>query len=134
MKELQVEVITPSKTALNIKAESVTIPGTLGSFQVLFNHAPIISTFEIGVIKIVENGNVLLFATGGGTVDVVNNKILILAESFETNDEIDADRAEKALKRAKDRLSKKNQEIVDEQRAEAALRRAINRLKFIGKY
>lgn len=134
MKELQVEVITPSKTALNVKANSVTIPGTLGSFQVLYNHAPILSSFEIGVIKIVENGTVLLFATSGGTVDVVDNKVLILAESFESRDEIDADRAKKALQRAKERLNKKNKEIVDEQRAEAALQRAINRLKFIGKY
>lgn len=133
MKELFVEVITPSKQVFNGKAKSVTIPGTLGSFQVLFNHAPILSSFEIGVVKIEDlDAKTLKFATGGGTVEVQNNKVLLLAESFESPEDIDVERAKKAMERAKERLAKKKEEKIDVARAEAALKRAINRLKLSG--
>jgi len=52
MADLQIEIITPSKITFSGEAKSITIPGTLGSFQVLFNHAPLISTFEIGLVKV----------------------------------------------------------------------------------
>jgi F-type H+-transporting ATPase subunit epsilon len=133
MKELFVEVITPSKQAFSGQAKSVTIPGTAGSFQVLFNHAPILSSFELGVVKIVDtNSKTMVFATGGGTVEVLNNKVLLLAESFESPDEIDVERAKAAMQRAKERLAKKREEKIDVARAEAALKRAINRLKLSG--
>ncbi len=67
MKQLHLEVITPSKAAYKGEIQSITIPGTSGAFQILYNHAPILSSFEIGIIKIVDlEGNVMIFATGGG--------------------------------------------------------------------
>ena len=130
----QLEVITPSKAAYKGKVISVTVPGTQGNFQILSNHAPIMSSLEIGVIKIVEDDNKeLIFATSGGTVEVVDNKITILAESFESKDEIDAKRAEEAKKRAQERLAKRKTEKIDDLRAELALKRAINRLKVLEK-
>ena len=130
----QLEVITPSKAAYKGKVISVTVPGTQGNFQILSNHAPIMSSLEIGVIKIVEDDNKeLIFATSGGTVEVVNNKITILAESFESKDEIDAKRAEEAKKRAQERLANRKTAKIDDLRAELALKRAINRLKVLEK-
>lgn len=136
MKELKVEVITPARGKFSGTAVSVTIPGTMGGFQVLYNHAPIVSTFEIGKIKIeTADGEKKIFATGGGTVEVLNNKVLLLAESFETPEEIDVKRAKEAMERAKGRLSKKSsEEKIDYARAEIALKRAINRLKITGNY
>ncbi len=97
MKEFEVQVITPSKSVYNGKVVSITIPGTLGNFQVLYNHAPLMSSFEIGKIKIVEPDNkTLIFFTGGGTVEVLNNKVLVLAESFESPEEIDTERAQES--------------------------------------
>jgi F-type H+-transporting ATPase subunit epsilon len=131
MKELNIEIITPSKVAFSGMVKSLSIPGTAGNFQVLFNHAPLLSTFEIGRIKIVNlNDKELEFATSGGSVEVLTNKILILADSLEAKDEIDIQRAESSFQRAKDRLTKKNKEKIDEIRAEASLQRALNRLKF----
>ncbi len=133
MKEIHVEVITPSKVAFNDQAHSVTVPGTKGNFQVLFNHAPILSSLEIGKVKIVDKSDAEhVYATGGGTVEVLNNNILILVESFEAAEEIDVERAQKALERAKERLAHKSKEI-DSLRAELALKRAINRLKIARK-
>ncbi|MBZ0181804.1 MAG: F0F1 ATP synthase subunit epsilon [Melioribacteraceae bacterium] len=134
MKEIKLEIVTPSKTAFSGAINSISIPGTSGAFQVLYNHAPILSSFEIGVIKISDsNNNELIFATSGGTIEVLENKILILAESLERPKEIDINRAEKAKDRAKERLASKGKEI-DQSRAEAALQRAINRIKVSKNY
>jgi len=135
MKTLHVDIVTPSKTAFEGEVQSITIPGTLGNFQVLYNHAPLMSSFEIGQIKIdTEQGEHKIFATSGGTVEVLNNKVVLLAESFESPEEIDTQRAEEAKNRAKKRMAKETEEKeVDILRAELALRRAINRLKIVKK-
>ena len=135
MKELFIEVVTPSKTAYSGDIKSVTVPGSLGNFQVLYNHAPIMSSMEIGVVKIVDDeGKISEYSTSGGTIEVLNNKVLLLAESFESPDEIDARRAEEAEERARERLSKKSQSDIDTDRAEFALHRSLNRLKLKKKY
>lgn len=132
MKELIVEIITPSKTAYKGEVKSITLPGTLGNFQVLFNHAPLLSSLEVGRIKIVEaNGNILEFVTSGGTVEILKNKVLVLADSVETANEIDLERARQSYNRAKERLSSRKVDI-DVLRAEASLHRALNRMKLVG--
>lgn len=132
MKEISLEIITPSKQAFSGKVKSITVPGTAGSFQVLFNHAPLLSTFEIGKIKLEDlEGKEIEFATSGGTVEVTENKILILADSLESKEEIDINRAKQAYDRAKERLANRAKEV-DSMRAEGALARSINRLKFTG--
>jgi len=131
MKLMDIEVFTPSKAVYNGKAVSVTVPGAQGSFQVLFNHAPILSSLDIGKVKIEEEGGKKLdFATSGGTVEVLSNKVLLLVESFENDEEIDVERARQAKERAETRLKKESdEENIDMMRAEIALKRAINRLK-----
>ena len=131
MKQLKVEIVTPSKIAFEGNVKSVTIPGTKGNFQVLFNHAPLMSSFEVGFIKIEdESEGQTNYATSGGTVEVLNNKVIVLAESFESNEDIDIKRAEEARDRAKKRIKKESGESdVDLARAEFALKRAINRIK-----
>lgn len=134
MGDLNIEIITPYKVTFNGEAESITIPGTDGSFQVLRNHAPIISTFEIGVIKIVVNKDkIYYFATAGGTVEVNNNVVKVLANSFEAVEAIDIDRAKKALERAKKRIEERHPNT-DLARAEEALKRANNRILIVQKY
>ncbi|OGU55049.1 MAG: ATP synthase F1 subunit epsilon [Ignavibacteria bacterium RBG_13_36_8] len=130
MKEIYVEIITPSKVGYKGEVKSITVPGMLGNFQVLFNHAPLMSTFDIGVIRIVDmKENTMNFTTSGGTVEVLSNKILLLAESFESPDEIDIKRAEESKKRAEERLKNLYNESLDFTRVEASLQRAINRTK-----
>ncbi len=135
MKNVQVEVITPSKAVYKGEVSSVTIPGTAGGFQILYNHAPLMSTFEVGTVKLSESdSSTVVFATGGGTVEVLNNKVLILAESFEKPEDIDEKRAEQARDRALERLKNRNNPDVDESRAELALKRAINRINVSQRY
>ena len=134
MAELNLEIITPEKPVFKDRIESVTIPGTLGGFQILKDHAPLISSFEIGVLKVKANSTENFFATAGGTVEVNQNKVLVLADSIEKISDIDEERAQKAKQRAEQRLRKKNDEDIDEARAKAALNRALNRLNAVQKY
>jgi len=131
MKEIKVEIVTPAKIAFTGNVKSITIPGTKGTFQVLFNHAPLMSSFEVGFIKIEdESGESTNYATSGGTVEILNNKVVVLSESFESKEQIDIKRAEQALERAKNRIkNKKREQTIDVSRAEFAIKRAINRLK-----
>ena len=134
MAELYLEIISPSKIVYKANILSITIPGTLGSFQVLKNHAPLISTFEIGPVKIKESeSSTKYFATGGGTVEVLNNRVLVLADSLEAVEDIDIARAKASKQRAEERLSHKT-DTTDVERARAALARAINRLALVEKY
>jgi F-type H+-transporting ATPase subunit epsilon len=135
MSKLNLEILTPAKRVYSNNVNAVTVPGSLGSFQVLYNHAPLISTFEIGVIKvIVSESSTVFFSTSGGSIEVLKNKVRILADSLEAVEDIDLERAKNALQRAKDRLEKKDTEKIDVARAEAALERAINRINAVEKY
>lgn len=134
MNELDLEIISPEKKVYSGKVKSVTIPGTKGNFQVLYNHAPLISTFEIGIIKLgLSDDSTLIFTTSGGSAEVLDNKVLILSDTVEPIESIDIERARRAKERAEDRLIKK-EGIVDFDRARVALARAINRIKMSEKY
>jgi F-type H+-transporting ATPase subunit epsilon len=74
------EIITPDKKVFSGEVTSVTVPGTKGSFQVLNNHAPIISTLEDGKVKVRTGQGVQTFDIKGGVVEVLKNKVIVLAE------------------------------------------------------
>jgi len=134
MAELNLEIVTPSKSAFSGEIKSITVPGSKGRFQVLKNHAPIISTFDVGMIKVeLPDGKPNHYSTAGGTIEVLDNKVLLLADSIELVAEIDEERALKAKQRAEERLVAKTSDI-NIARAEAALARAINRISLKEKY
>ena len=123
------EIVTPRKVIFSGKVESVTCPGAEGSFQVLCNHAPFLSSLAVGQITVVdESGSALRYAVSGGVSQVFHNSMRILADTAELAGEIDAGRAESAKKRAEERLAARA-EGLDADRAHAALLRAVNRLK-----
>jgi F-type H+-transporting ATPase subunit epsilon len=79
---MKLQIITPDKEVFAGEVTSVKVPGSKGSFQILVNHAPIISTLDPGDIKIVDmDGKTSQITIGGGVIEVKNNKIIILAES-----------------------------------------------------
>ncbi|HTR82754.1 MAG TPA: F0F1 ATP synthase subunit epsilon [Bacteroidota bacterium] len=130
-KHLTLDIVTPSKVVYSGEVLSFSAPGTEGGFQVLVNHAPLLSSLTVGQVKITDAaGKEFHYATSGGFVEVKNNKVILLAETAERSDEIDIKRAEEAKRRAHERLQKEEQ--IDEERARAALIRAINRLKIAG--
>jgi F-type H+-transporting ATPase subunit epsilon len=78
---MYLEIVTPDKKVYEGEISLIKLPGSLGSFEILKNHAPIISTLEQGAIKIIAiNGEVNFFNIGGGVVECSKNKIIVLAE------------------------------------------------------
>jgi len=76
------EIITPDKTVYSGQVKLVQLPGSKGTFEILNNHAPIISTLNKGEIKVEEeSGKELFFDVDGGVVENKDNKIIVLAES-----------------------------------------------------
>jgi F-type H+-transporting ATPase subunit epsilon len=133
MPDINLEIITPEKSAYKDKVDVITAPGTKGNFQILKDHAPLISTIDIGIITVKKDNEIIHFTSNDGTIEVLNNEVLILVDSLENVDEIDIERAELAKQRAEERLAKKHLEDIDIARAEAALKRAINRISATSK-
>ncbi|MCK5075317.1 MAG: F0F1 ATP synthase subunit epsilon [Calditrichia bacterium] len=127
-KTLTVEIITPEKKYEFDGVDAFFAPGKVGKFEILPNHAALVSEIEVGVIKLKNNAGNLNIAVSTGYCEVNKDKIRVLAEAAEKEDEIDIERAKAAQKRAKERLSTKTSDI-EVARAEFALKRAINRLK-----
>ena len=76
------EIIAPDQQLYSGEVDLVQVPGSKGSFQILKNHAPIISTLEKGQIKIIDlKGSVVFFDVNGGVIEAKNNKIIVLAEN-----------------------------------------------------
>jgi F-type H+-transporting ATPase subunit epsilon len=76
------EIISPDKKLYSGEVFSIQVPGSKGSFQILKNHAPIISTLDRGRITIqAEDGKTTSFEVDGGVIEAKNNKIIVLAES-----------------------------------------------------
>ena len=79
------EIIAPDQKLYSGEVDLVQVPGSKGSFEILRNHAPIISTLEPGQIRIVDQkGGTRLFDVDGGVIEVKNNKIIVLAETAKT--------------------------------------------------
>ena len=77
---MKLEIITPEKNIFEGEVNSVKLPGTNGEFEILNNHAPIVSTLSNGQIRIVNSENKTeKFSINGGVIEMKNNKIIILA-------------------------------------------------------
>jgi len=127
--ELILKVVTPFGEFFNETITSCTIPGTRGQFQILKDHAALISTVNVGSLKIeYSDAKSVFVAVSGGFCEVKDNQVEIIVESAEFPGNIDVARAESSKKRAEERLSSNNTDV-DTDRAKIALMRALNRLK-----
>jgi len=78
---MNLEILTPDKKIFEGEVRSVTLPGTMGSFEVLNDHAPIISTLDDGKLIVRSAAKEEVFFVKGGVVEVLNNQVMVLAES-----------------------------------------------------
>lgn len=83
---MKLTVITPDKLAYEGEVTAVTVPGTAGSFQILKDHAAIVSTLEDGKVTIkVSSNDEQVMIIKGGVVEAKDNNIIILAEGIVEN-------------------------------------------------
>jgi F-type H+-transporting ATPase subunit epsilon len=80
---MKIEIITPDKKFFEGEIKSVRVPGKKGSFQVLKDHAPIISTLDNGLVRMVDQQDKeIIYEITGGVIEVKSNKIILLADSI----------------------------------------------------
>ena len=128
MSQFKLEIVTPERVFYSDEVDAVSMTTLTGRIQILAHHISYATGIVPSSIKIRQKDTVKYAAVGGGFVEVTKNKVVILADSAEWPEEIDKNRAEEALKRAKERLNEKSKEI-DKKRAQVALMRAISRIK-----
>lgn len=79
---MKIEIITPDRKIFEGEIKSVRVPGKKGSFQVLKDHAPIISTLDSGPVMVVNpEGKETVYEISGGVIEVKANRIILLADS-----------------------------------------------------
>ncbi|WP_420455459.1 ATP synthase F1 subunit epsilon [Rubrivirga sp.] len=126
---LLVEIVSPDRAAYRGEARAFRAPGVEGSFEVLRGHAPMLAATQVGTVTVTTlDGERVSFATSGGFVEVLDNHVIMLAETAEPAGDIDVERARAAEERAAERLSAAQ---TPEERAalEAERDRARNRLR-----
>lgn len=77
---MKLTIVSPEKTVFTGSATSVTVPGTKGAFEVLDNHAPIISSLQAGEVVVKDNDNVQTFEIKSGFVEVARNEVSVCIE------------------------------------------------------
>jgi F-type H+-transporting ATPase subunit epsilon len=125
------EVVTPERQVLSSEVDEVTAPGALGYFGVLPGHAPFITTLGQGELGYRSGNQWGYLAITWGYAEVLPNKMTVLTETAEMAQEIDIERAERAKRRAEERLREWSTNVadIDFERATAALERAAMRLQ-----
>lgn len=129
---IRLDIVTPAGLLMSENVAKVQLPATLGSMGVLKNHAPLMTTLDIGIVKYNQNDRDYFLTVSGGFAEVKNNTVIVLADSAERAEDIDLSRAEASKMRAQERLHGPQKEGLDVLRAELALSRAMNRIKAKG--
>ena len=128
---LELQIITPERVVFaEDGVESVTIPGSEGELTVLPSHAPLMTALQPGPLVFRKGGQEVDVALSGGFLEVRDDKVVVLADTAERSDEIDAARAEEARQRAAAALATREGEV-DIAAALAALGRAQARLRVV---
>ncbi|MBA4685613.1 MAG: ATP synthase F1 subunit epsilon [Candidatus Galacturonibacter soehngenii] len=124
----RLKIITPDRVFYEGDASMVELKTSEGEIGVYANHIPLTTILAPGVVKITEPEGMKQAALYSGFVEILKDKVSILAEVAEWPEEIDINRAKEAKIRAERRLSS-NESGIDELRAEMALRRALTRIE-----
>jgi F-type H+-transporting ATPase subunit epsilon len=128
---LLLDVVTPERQVLSTEVDEVSAPGALGYFGVLPGHTPFITTLGVGELRYRSGNQWEYLSITWGYAEVLPNKVTVLTETAEMAEEIDIERAERAKRRAEERLREWSTTVadVDFERASAALERALTRLE-----
>ena len=130
--KIDLRIVTPERQLFSGAVDRVTVPSTRGYLGILPGHAPLLAELAIGNISYAVGDHVDHIACAWGFLEVLPDRVIVLAQTAEPASEIDASRAEQAKSRAERRLASKNPDI-DFARAELALMRATARLDAVSR-
>lgn len=124
----RLEIVTAERVIMSEEVDQVVVPGAAGRMGILARHEPLMTSLIPGEMDIIRRGERTPYAISGGFMEVLPDRVSILADTVERADEIDESRAEAARQRAEVLLRERrsDQELAI---AEAQLRRAMIRLQ-----
>jgi F-type H+-transporting ATPase subunit epsilon len=124
---IKLEIVTPERLVFDETVDGVTLPGSGGELGVLPHHAPLVSTLGVGELRIRAGGHEEWFAIVGGFVQVLPDKVVVMAETADMASEIDLEKAAEARRDAERALESGYVEGADLSTARAALQAALLR-------
>ncbi len=128
MPKLRFEIVTAERMVYSDDVDVVVAPGVKGQLGILPNHASLLTMLQPGELMVRKEGEETVMFVSGGFLEVMQNRVTLLADVAERADEIDIARAEEAKRRAEEQIKQVPPEM-DLAAAEAALRRALARIK-----
>jgi F-type H+-transporting ATPase subunit epsilon len=130
MEKLHLEVVTPANIMVSQDVDIVVAPGSIGEFGVLKSHARFLSGIVPGELRYTADNKTEYLSVTSGFAEISDDRVSILVDAAEKAEEIDIDRAKRAMERASERLAKdRGAADIDFLRAEVALKRAMMRIK-----
>ena len=125
---IDLTIVTPERAIVHEQVDELEIPGAEGYLGVLPGHAPLFSELKVGELGYRKGDRWFFPSVAWGFVEVLPNQVRILAETAERAQEIDLERAERAKRRAEERIAKGGEDV-DYDRALVALERALIRIQ-----
>jgi len=135
--KLTLEIVTPDRALIAEEVDEVVLPGAEGYFGVLPGHTPLLSSLKVGVLWFRQGQEKYYLAIAFGFVEVLPDRVTVLADIGERAQEIDVQRAERAKQRAEQRLTQAQAQPqphmtavdLDIERARIALLKSLTRLQ-----
>jgi F-type H+-transporting ATPase subunit epsilon len=124
--KIKLEVVSPIRLLLSVDVDYVTLPGSEGYLGVLPGHLPLLTMLGTGIVSYTQGAHKHPLSVSGGFVEVLPDRVILMADTVELPEEIDVKRAREARERAEKRLA--SRESIDIDRAMGALLRATTRL------
>ena len=125
---IHLELVTPDRLVVRDSVLAVSLPGADGYLGILPGHAPLLSELKAGELSYTLGTLTHYLFVSWGFAEVLPDRVIVLVESSEKPEEIDVDRAERARRRAEERLKRGADGEIDAARAQRALERAMTRL------
>lgn len=127
--KLTLVLVTPAKQVLSEAVDEITAPGSMGQFGVLPGHTPMLTTLDVGELSYRKGNETFYVAVNWGYVEIEEDRVTILVETAEIEDEIDLERAKAALGRAEEALAEMSAEEKEYLVMQQALARAMARIQ-----
>lgn len=128
-KQFKFEVVTPERVFYSDEVDMIVFNREDGEMGVMADHMPMLVAVDIGVLRIMKGEEVLKAAIGEGFIEITDSGVSAIVDTAEWPDEIDLDRAEKAKKRAEDKLRENRRDLENEVMLKATIHRANSRIK-----
>lgn len=132
MKLINLDIATPEKKVFSGKVREITAPGIKGEFGVLPDHAPFSTVLAPGVVEIIyEDGKEELLAVSGGYIEVNRDKVILLVETAQKENEIDIETIKRRKEEKEKLLKAKDRKDIDYDKIQIELIKEISKLKAI---